>query len=205
MAIKPGGMKYAVNNCISAARIMFGQGQGMTGLDLSASGFWYSFTALLWSLPLSVFLDVLGHQHLVQGKTAGQAVSLPGYILIREFTSILAYVAALAVIFAIAASIRVSRNYPIAVIALNWAGLALSLLSFPVVLVITLMAGDDSAEASTALSLLILLVMAFFAFAMFNIIKTTFQLAGWAAILIVFVATVFELAVFYSLTGLFGL
>ncbi len=201
----PGGINDVIRYAIASVDIMRGIPQGLAGLDLSASGFWRSFMALIWILPFSLFLDFLGYGLVTPQNTGDEVVSLPYYMFARELSSLLAYLVALVVIYGIARSINVQANYPICVISYNWGSLALNVIAFPFVVTTSLMARGEAASGSPLLLLIVFGLTVVFAVATYNIIRITLQISSLPAILFVFVITVVEMVVFYSMLGLFGI
>ncbi len=89
---------------------------GLNYLNLTIDGFWRSFFVIVPLLPLQLLLA-----WLVADPDAVAALGAGGWILIRGFLSIFAWLFFLGTMAPLSRTLGLSNNYPTYVIAWNWA------------------------------------------------------------------------------------
>lgn len=198
------GWKEISRNIAAVTKIILGRSEGVSALDLTATGFWRSFYALLLVLPISLSNNILEYRSSLQRGTIDADSSMFAHVTVQMTATVLAYLVSLIVIYAMARSAKMLERFPISLIALNWGGLALAILSFPFVIILNSMTGADPASTSPLFPVLVMGLMVGFTLAMFNIIRLTLKIAYWPAALFVFVANVFEITAYFAILGLFG-
>lgn len=193
-------VNYILLNMAAGIKIMLGNRQGLDEIDRSISGFWRSFLVLILGLPFTLSSKLSEYGSAAELLGTDQQLSVIRQMITHEVASLLAYLLSLVVLYAICKSSGVKERYSIAVISLNWSSLAITVFSFPV---LVLMRGLDN--ASTTLTLFVLILMAAFSFAMFNILRLTLRIQFPSAITYVFVLSVFEIISYFMLLDIAGL
>ena len=191
---------YILRNMAASIKIMLGNINGLNEVDQSASGFWRSFLALILAVPFTLSNKYSEYGQLLKSTKIDHPISMASYLFIQETASVLAYIISLAVLFAICKSMKLSERFPASVISLNWASLALTILSFPILVIMGAM--DNT---SALLPFLVLILMVVFSLALFNVLRLTLQIPPRSAFLYVFVLSVFEIISYFILLDVAGL
>ena len=187
-------LNYVFQNLAASLKIMLGNVQGLSELDQSASGFWRSFAALLLALPFTLSAKYSEYNSVANSANDEHMALLFSWPVAQEIASVLAYFFSLAVFYAMAKSTGLVARFPQTVIALNWGGLALVIISFPIVLLTIWMA-----ESNPFLPFISIFLIFVFAAAMFNILRLTLEIPSRPAILYVFVLSVIEIVAYFVL------
>ncbi len=188
----------------ASVRILLGQRQAIAELDLSVSGFWYSFVAVALALPFAVTASIFDFHSSLEKKVIDASASVVGFVFVHQLVSLVSYLVSLVVVYTMARSIKVEAGFPASVIVFNWGGLAMSIVSFPLIVLMNLMTRNETSRILPFFDLAVIGFMVAFAFAVFNTIRLTFQLTNAAAVLFVFVVYVFEVTTYFALLGLIG-
>ncbi len=191
---------YILLNMAASIKIMFGGAQGIGELDHSASGFLRSFWALLFALPFTLSNKYSEYGSAVSSGETNQTISVFPYLLIQEMASLLAYFLSLLVLYSICRTSGFKHRFPIAVISLNWSSLSMTILSFPVLVLM-----GAIGQASAILPFMVLALMIVFTLAMFNVLRLALEIPVRSAIIYVFVLSVFEIIAYFKLLELAGL
>ena len=187
-------LNYVFQNLAASLKAMLGNVQGLSELDQSASGFWRSFIALLLALPFTLSAKYSEYNSAVDSANKEHLVAFVSWPITQEIAAVLAYLFMLIVLYAMAKSTGLVARFPQSVVALNWGGLALTIISFPVVLLTIWMAKTNSFLPFISIFLIFV-----FAAAMFNILRLTLQIPSRPAILYVFVLSVIEIVAYFVL------
>ena len=191
---------YIFKNMAASIKTMLGNSSGLSEIDHSASGFWRSFLALILAIPFTLSSKYSEYGQLFKSTEVDPPVSVVSYLFIQETAALLAYLVSLAVLSAICRSANLTANFPLAVISLNWASLAMTVLSFPALVV---MGSMDNTSA--VLPFLVLILMVVFSLAMFNVLRLTLQISIGSAVSYVVVLSVFEIVAYFYLLAMAGL
>ncbi len=183
---------------VASASIMTGRQNAVAGLNLTTSGFWRSFVALVLALPLTISLTWLDYDVAKLSGILAADTSKGLFVAAHTFASLAAYIVSLVALYGITKTIDAAARYSVAVIALNWGGLCFTALSFPIVVMMKSIDADNVADRSPTSTILALALTAVFAVAMFNIVRLTLNIPAWPAAIVVFVVSVFEIVVFFS-------
>ena len=187
-------LNYVFQNLAATVKAMLGNVQGLSELDKSASGFWRSFAALLLALPFTLSAKYSEYNTAVNSTNKEHLTAFVSWPVTQEIASVLAYFLALVVLYSMTKSTGLVARFPQAVIALNWGGLALTVISFPIVVLTIWMA-----ETNPFLPFISIFIIFVFATAMFNILRLTLQIPSRPAILYVFVLSVIEIVAYFVL------
>ena len=187
-------LNYVFQNLAASLKAMLGNVQGLSELDQSASGFWRSFVALLLAVPFTLSSKYSEYNSLVNSATDEHMELLFSWPVTQEIASVLAYFFSLAAFYAMAKSTGLVVRIPLSIIALNWGGLALVIISFPIVLLTIWMA-----KSNPLLPFISIFLIFVFAAAMFNILRLTLEIPSRPAILYVFVLSVIEIVAYFVL------
>lgn len=187
-------LTYVFQNLAASMKAMLGNVQGLNEFDQSGSGFWRSFAALLLALPFTLSAKYSEYNSAENSADKEHLTTFVSWPVTQEIASVLAYFLTLVVLYAMAKSTGLVARIPLTIIALNWGGLALTVISFPIVLLTIWMA-----ETNPFLPFISILLIFVFATAMFNILRLTLQIPSRPAILYVFVLSVVEIVAYFVL------
>ncbi len=187
-------LNYVFQNLAASVKTMLGNIQGLSELDQTASGFWRSFIALLLALPFTLSAKYSEYDSVVNSADIEHLNVGVSWPITQEIASIFAYFLMLIVLYAMAKSTGLVARFPQTVIALNWGGLALTIISYPIVLLTIWMA-----ETNSFLPFVSIFLIFIFAAAMFNILRLTLEIPSRPAILYVFVLSVIEIVAYFVL------
>jgi len=187
-------LNYVFQNLAASLKLILGNVQGLNELDQSASGFWRSFIALLLALPFTLSAKYSEYNSIVNSADKEHLTILFSWPVTQETASVLAYLLTLAVFYEMARSTGLVARIPPSIIALNWGGLALIIISFPIVLLTIWMS-----ETNPFLPFVSIFLIFMFAAAMYNILRLTLEIPSRPAILYVFVLSVFEIMAYFVL------
>ncbi len=187
-------LNYVFQNLAASLKVMLGNVQGLNELDQSVSGFLRSFAALLLALPFTLSAKYSEYNSVVNSTSDEHMALLFPWPVTQEIASVLAYFLMLFVLYAMAKSTGLVARYPQTIVALNWGGLALVIISFPVVLLTIWMA-----ESNPLLPFISIFLIFVFAAAMYNILRLTLEIPPRPAILYVFVLSAIEIVAYFVL------
>jgi hypothetical protein len=132
------------------------------------------------------------------------ATLLPARLGVQMLASVTAYLVSLTTVFFMAKSIKIVTRFPVAVIALNWGSLIISMMALPVNYLLNSVMGDDPQKMS-GISLALGIFLMFVSFvATLNIFRVTLKLVLWQAATFVFVVNIFEITANFAVRHLFG-
>lgn len=187
-------LNYVFLNLAASLKIMTGNVQGLSEIDQSAAGFWRSFIVLLLALPFTLSAKYSEYNSVVNSTDNEQMATFVSWPITQEIASVLAYIFTLGALYAMAKSTGLVSRFPQTVVALNWGGLALTVISFPIVSLTIWMA-----ETNSLLPYISMFLIFVFAAAMFNILRLTLQIQSQPALLYVFVLSVIEIVIYFGL------
>jgi len=199
--IKPENIFWNVR---ASTKIMLGKRDGLGEINRSAEGFWQSFMALVLALPFSFSTRYSEYYQALQQHSIEQSTGLFYYLVSLEFGAIAAYLVSLVALYAMTRSAGIEDRYPLSVVCLNWSSLAMTIISFPAIVIMNGMSGAETGQNSGALPFLVLILVAIFMLAMFNVIRLSLQLSNGPAVLYVFVMSVFEFISYFVILNLAG-
>lgn len=187
-------LNYVFQNLAASVKIILGNAQGLSEIDQSSSGFWRSFIVLLLALPFTLSAKYSEYNSVESSANNEHMTILFSWPVTQEIASILAYFLSLGTFFAMTKSTGLVARFPLSIITLNWGGLALTIISFPIVLLTIWMA-----KTNPFLPFVSIFLIFVFAVATFNILRLTLEIPSRPAILYVFVLSVIEILAYFLL------
>ena len=145
-------LEEVVRYCSGALLLMAGRPEGLKRLDLSADGFWQSFSAIVVALP-PLALSWLAYE-IGGAQQESKASSFVVYGA-HVFADALAWVLPVLILMLVAKPIGYSRKIVPLVVATNWGGALLAWAVIPYWLVIILF---GASEATALIGLLVTIV-----------------------------------------------
>lgn len=180
-----------------AIELFLGRRAGLGRFDLSADGFWKSFTAALYAVPLYAFV-VAGDWQVL--STQAQPPALSTLILVRFAELAFDFTAVPVVLALLARRLKITRSYGTFVIVRNWAMLVILAPQTVVSLLFGL--GWLSNDAATLFSLVIIVIALIYSY---RITRWTLNWGAGGAVALVAAELVLGQIVISLINGWFGL
>ena len=113
-----------------------GDRRGFSYLDLTADGFWRSFTAILYAVP-AFLLSWISYRNGYVAAAGEAAATGPGFFLRLALIDVLNWLVPVVIVGLVAAPLGISANFGRWVIATNWLSLPIAyLMAIPVALIL---------------------------------------------------------------------
>ncbi|MEO1745075.1 MAG: hypothetical protein AAFR13_00945 [Pseudomonadota bacterium] len=112
-------LDYAFHHCECVIRMLRGDENALGDMDISADGFWRSFTAIAFSLPAFLFYWVSFARDQIAG---GVQSSMGAMIGAQALIDLFLWLLPLVVLAFVLPPLGLGRNYTGLVIARNWLG-----------------------------------------------------------------------------------
>lgn len=180
-----------------AIELLLGKRAGLGRFDLSADGFWNSFTAALYAVPLYAFVIAGDWQML---SMQAQPPALSTLILVRFIELALDFAAVPVVLALLARRLKITRSYGTFVIVRNWAMLVI--LAPQTVVSLLFGFGWLPNDAVALLSLVIIVIALIYSY---RITRWTLNWSPGAAVGLVAAELVLGQIVISLINGWFGL
>ena len=180
-----------------AVALFLGRREGLGRFDFSFDGFWHSFTAVFYALPLYAFI-VAGEWSILAETTRPPALSV--LIAARLIDIAVDFVAMPAVLALLARRLAITRSYAPYITVRNWSSLVMIAPQAAVALLQRL--GWISDEVAVFTSLALVAVMLVY---QFRIVRWTIGWTPGMAAAFVAADTVLSLVLISLVNGFFGL
>ncbi|QKV19422.1 hypothetical protein [Oricola thermophila] len=110
-------LDYALYHVIGVARIVRGDPDALSDMDISADGFWRSFQAIPAAMPALIFAWTTEARQI---RAAGAADSVLSMVARMAFLEILFWILPVIALAFVLRALGMSRRFPHLIIARNW-------------------------------------------------------------------------------------
>jgi hypothetical protein len=190
---------YAIHHVGCIIRVLRGDPDGLSDMDISADGFWRSFRAIPIALPALFFAWVVQGRELLADGVAG---SLGSLILRMAALELVLWILPLIALAIVLKPLGMAHRFSHIVIARNWFSVIISYV-FVVAPLASLILGVE--EGAAAENWIVIAVMMFTLWAATRVTRVALDTTPTVAIAFVVVETLITIPLALSLYGMAGL